>query len=187
MGYSIPPGDYSLPPSVGVNVGADVGKSIAAGITAAGNRRRAERAEAKRLQATQNAFKNDLILRQNELKTGYFTSLEAAGYKDDPSKDNELFDQFKVEIDTRAKAALDARMKMQFDADLDDDERIRLGQIVTDFKSYSEKSLGQMGALISDADLVTDTGNVVVGDPMNGEQLGNILALQNLNGVKPAS
>lgn len=187
MGYSIPPGDYSLPPSIGVNVGADIGKSIAAGITALGDRRRAERAEAKRLQATQNAFKNDLILRQNELKTGYFTSLEEAGYQDDPSKENELFDQFKTEIDTRARAALDARMKMQFDADIDDDERIRLGQIVTDFKTYSEKSLGQMGDLISDANLVTDTGNVVVGDPMNGEQLGNILALQNINGAKAAS
>ena len=73
MGYSIPPGDYSLPPSIGVNVGADIGKSIAAGITAYGNRRRAERAEAKRLQQTQNAFKNELILRQNELKTDVST------------------------------------------------------------------------------------------------------------------
>jgi len=187
MGYSIPPGDYSLPPSIGVNVGAEVGKSIAAGITALGNRRRAERAEAKRLQQTQNAFKNELILKQNELKTQYFNSVEKAGYTDDPSKESELFDQFKLEIDTRAKAALDARMKMQFDADIDDDERIRLGGIVTDFKTYSEKSLAQMGAVIADADIVKDKDNVVVGDPMNGEQLGNILALQNINGAKAAS
>jgi len=187
MGYSIPPGDYSLPPSIGVNVGADIGKSIAAGITALGNRRRAERAEAKRLQATQNQFKNGLILQQNELKTGYFTSLEKAGITDDPDKENELFDQFKTEVDTRARAALDARMKMQFDADIDDDERIRLGQIVNDFKSYSEKSLAQMGGLIADAGIVKDKDHVVVGDPMNGEQLGNILALQNINGAAAAS
>ena len=90
MGYSIPPGDYSLPPSIQMSVGADIGKSVAAGITAYGNRRRAERAEAKRLQATQNAFKNELVLRQNELKTKYFDSIEKAGYTDDPEKENEL-------------------------------------------------------------------------------------------------
>ena len=66
-----------------------------------------------------------------------------------------MFDQFQQEVDTRARAALDARMKMQFDADIDDDERIRLGKIVNDFKSYSEKSLAQMGGLIADAGIVT--------------------------------
>ena len=118
MGYSIPPGDYSLPP-MQVNVAADLGKSLAAQITAVGNIRRQQRAEAKRLQATQNAFKNNLILQQNELKTGYFGSLEKAGITNDPEKENELFDQFQLEVDTRARAALDARMKMQFDADID--------------------------------------------------------------------
>ena len=186
MGYSIPPGDYSLPP-MQVNVAADLGKSLAAQITAIGNIRRQQRAEAKRLQATQNAFKNNLILQQNELKTGYFGSLEKAGITNDPDKENELFDQFQLEVDTRARAALDARMKMQFDADIDDDERIRLGKIVNDFKSYSEKSLAQMGGLIADATIVKDKDNVVVGDPMNGEQLGNILALQNINGAAAAS
>jgi hypothetical protein len=186
MGYSIPPGDYSLPP-MQVNVAADLGKSLAAQITAIGNIRRQQRAEAKRLQATQNAFKNNLILQQNELKTGYFGSLEKAGITNDPDKENELFDQFQQEVDTRARAALDARMKMQFDADLDDDERIKLGKIVNDFKSYSEKSLAQMGGLIADATIVKDKDNVVVGDPMNGEQLGNVLALQNINGAAAAS
>lgn len=186
MGYSIPPGDYSLPP-MQVNVAAELGKTLAAQITAFGNIRRQQRAEAKRLQATQNQFKNGLILRQNELKTGYFTSLEKAGITDDPDKENELFDQFQQEVDTRARAALDARMKMQFDADIDDDERIKLGKIVSDFKSYSEKSLAQMGGVVADASIVTDPNNVVVGDPMNGEQLGNILALQNINGAAAAS
>ena len=76
---------------------------------------------------------------------------------------------------------------MQFDADLSDEERMRLGGVVNDFKSYSEKSLQQMGGLLSDADVVTSLDHVVVGDPMNGEQLGNILALQNLNGAQAAS
>ena len=186
MGYSIPPGDYSLPP-MQVNVARDLGKSLAAQITAIGNIRRQQRAEAKRLQATQNAFKNGLILQQNELKTGYFTSLEEAGITNDPNKENELFDQFQQEVDTRARAALDARMKMQFDPDIDDDERVKLGKIVSDFKIYSEKSLAQMGGLIADASIVKDKDNVVVGDPMNGEQLGNILALQNINGAVAAS
>ena len=186
MGYSIPPGDYSLPP-MQVNVARDLGKSLAAQITAFGNIRRQQRAEAKRLQATQNAFKNGLILQQNELKTGYFTSLEEAGITNDPNKENELFDQFQQEVDTRARAALDARMKMQFDPDIDDDERVKLGKIVSDFKIYSEKSLAQMGGLIADASIVKNKDNVVVGDPMNGEQLGNILALQNINGAVAAS
>ena len=66
MGYSIPPGDYSLPP-MQVNVAADLGKSLAAQITAIGNIRRQQRAEAKRLQATQNAFKNNLILKMSSI------------------------------------------------------------------------------------------------------------------------
>ena len=186
MGYSIPPGDYSSAP-MQINVGAQLGKTFAQAFTAYGNIKRQDRAEAKRLKATQNQFKNQLILQQNELKTGYYDSLAKAGISDDPEKENELYDQFKLEVDTRAKSALDARMKMQFDADLSDEERMRLGGVVNDFKSYSEKSLQQMGGLLSDADIVTSLDHVVVGDPMNGEQLGYILALQNLNGAKAAS
>ena len=186
MGYSIPPGDYSSAP-MQINVGAQLGKTFAQAFTAYGNIKRQDRAEAKRLKATQNQFKNQLILQQNELKTGYYDSLAKAGVSDDPEKENELYDQFKLEVDTRAKSALDARMKMQFDADLSDEERMRLGGVVNDFKSYSEKSLQQMGGLLSDADVVTSLDHVVVGDPMNGEQLGNILALQNLNGAQAAS
>lgn len=186
MGYSIPPGDYSSAP-MQINVGAQLGKTFAQAFTAYGNIKRQDRAEAKRLKATQDQFKNQLILQQNELKTGYYDSLAKAGVSDDPEKENELYDQFKLEVDTRAKSALDARMKMQFDADLSDEERMRLGGVVNDFKSYSEKSLQQMGGLLSDADVVTSLDHVVVGDPMNGEQLGNILALQNLNGAQAAS
>ena len=121
MGYSIPPGDYSSAP-MQINVGAQLGKTFAQAFTAYGNIKRQDRAEAKRLQATQNQFKNQLILQQNELKTGYYDSLAKAGVSDDPEKENELYDQFKLEVDTRAKSALDARMKMQFDADLSDEE-----------------------------------------------------------------
>lgn len=182
MGYSIPPGDYSIAP-LQINVGAELGKSFSKAIDAYGAIKRKEREDAKKLAATQNAFKNKLLLNQNELKTGYFKSLEAAGIKDDPSKENELFDQFKEQIDIKAKAALEARMKMEFNTDISDDERIKLAQTVTDFKTFSQNSLTQMGGLIADADSFNSMDTVVVGDPMNGEQLGNTLALQNINGV----
>lgn len=182
MGYSIPPGDYSIAP-LQINVGAELGKSFSKAIDAYGAIKRKEREDAKKLAATQNSFKNKLLLNQNELKTGYFKSLEAAGIKDDPEKENELFDQFKEQIDIKAKAALEARMKMEFNTDLSDDERIALAQTVTDFKLYSQNSLTQMGGLIADADSFNSMDTVVVGDPMNGEQLGNTLALQNIRGV----
>ncbi len=186
MGYRIPPPDFTLPP-MQVNVAAEMGKTFAAGIDKIAALQREEKQKAKKLENTQNAFKNGLILQQNELKNSYFKSLEAAGINDDPEKENELFDQFQQEVDTRAKAALDARMRMEFGTDLSDEERVQLGQIVTDFKSYSQNSLAQMGGMLADADLVLSNDHVVVGDPMNGEQISNTLALQNINGVNPRS
>lgn len=186
MGYRIPPPDFTLPP-MQVNVAAEMGKTFAAGIDKIAALQRQEKQKAKKLQDTQSAFKNQLILQQNELKNSYFKSLEKAGINDDPEKENELFDQFKLEVDTRAKSALDARMKMEFGTDLTDEERMALGQIVTDFKSYSETSLAQMGGVLADSDLVLNNDYVVVGDPMNGEQISNTLALQNINGVNPRS
>jgi len=186
MGYRIPPPDFTLPP-MQVNVAAEMGKTFAAGIDKIAALQRQEKEKAKKLQDTQNAFKNQLILQQNELKNSYFKSLEKAGINDDPEKENELFDQFKLEVDTRAKSALDARMKMEFGTDLTDEERMTLGQVVTDFKSYSENSLAQMGGVLADSDLVLNKDYVVVGDPMNGEQISNTLALQNINGVNARS
>ena len=186
MGYRIPPPDFVLPP-MQINVAAEMGKTFAAGIDKIAAYNREQKEKAKKLQDTQNAFKNQLILQQNELKNSYFKSLEAAGINDDPKKENELFDQFKLEVDTRAKAALNARMKMEFGTDLTDEERMELSQIVTDFKSYSEGSLAQMGGVLADSDLVLNKDYVVVGDPMNGEQISNTLALQNINGVNARS
>jgi hypothetical protein len=186
MGYRIPPPDFTLPP-MQVNVAAELGKTFAAGIDKIAALRREEKQKAEKLENTQNAFKNGLILQQNELKDSYFKSLEKAGINDDPEKENELFDQFQKEVDTRAKAALDARMRMEFGADLSDEERMQLGKTVSDFKSYSENSLAQMGGMLADADLVLNKDYVVVGDPMNGEQISNTLALQNINGANPRS
>lgn len=186
MGYRIPPPDFVLPP-MQINVAAEMGKTFAAGIDKIAALRREEKQKAKKLENTQNAFKNGLILQQNELKDSYFKSLEKAGINDDPEKENELFDQFQKEVDTRAKAALDARMRMEFGTDLSDEERMQLGRTVSDFKSYSENSLAQMGGMLADADLVLSNDYVVVGDPMNGEQISNTLALQNINGANPRS
>jgi hypothetical protein len=186
MGYRIPPPDFVLPP-MQINVAVEMGKTFAAGIDKIAALRREEKQKAKKLENTQNAFKNGLILQQNELKDSYFKSLEKAGINDDPEKENELFDQFQKEVDTRAKAALDARMRMEFGTDLSDEERMQLGRTVSDFKSYSENSLAQMGGMLADADLVLSNDYVVVGDPMNGEQISNTLALQNINGANPRS
>ena len=76
---------------------------------------------------------------------------------------------------------------MEFGVDLSDEERMQLGKTVSDFKSYSENSLAQMGGMLADADLVLNKDYVVVGDPMNGEQISNTLALQNINGANPRS
>jgi hypothetical protein len=186
MGYRIPPPDFVLPP-MQINVAAEMGKTFAAGIDKIAALRREEKQKAQKLENTQNAFKNSLILQQNELKDGYFKSLDKAGINDDPEKENELFDQFQKEVDTKAKAALDARMRMEFGTDLSDEERMQLGKTVSDFKSYSETSLAQMGGMLADADLVLNNDYVVVGDPMNGEQISNTLALQNINGANPRS
>ena len=55
MGYSIPSGDYSLPP-LQVNVGAELGKSFGAGLANLGAIKRKEQADAKKEKATQNGF-----------------------------------------------------------------------------------------------------------------------------------
>ena len=182
MGYTIPPPDYTLPP-MQINVGQEIGKTFGAALAQYGRMKRQERKDAEKLKQTQNAFKNQLLLQQNELKTGFFKNLETAGYSDDPEKENELFDQFKQQIDVRAKEALKARMAMEFDIDLSDEDRTKYAQTVTDFQNYSKSSLDQMGGIIADADDIHNMDMVVVGDPTNGEQLSNLISLQNIKGT----
>ena len=153
MGYTIPPPDYTLPP-MQINVGQEIGKTMGAALAQYGRMKQQERKDAEKLKQTQNAFKNQLLIQQNELKTGFFKNLETAGYIDDPTKSNELFDQFSQEIDIRAKAALKARMAMEFDMDLSDEDRATYAKTVADFKDYSENSLQQIGGLIADACLL---------------------------------
>jgi len=134
MGYSIPPPDYTMPPMT-LNVAAEVGKSFGNALREYGRIKRQERKDAKKLLETQNAFKNEILLSQEELKTGFFNNVKAAGIYD-TEKENELYDQFSSIIDTKAKAALNARMAMQFDTDLSDEDRAAYAKTITDFKSY---------------------------------------------------
>ena len=182
MGYTIPPPDYTLPP-MQINVGQEIGKTMGAALAQYGRMKQQERKDAEKLKQTQNAFKNQLLIQQNELKTGFFKNLEKAGYIDDPTKSNELFDQFSQEIDIRAKAALKARMAMEFDMDLSDEDRATYAKTVADFKDYSKSSLEQIGGLIADADDIHNMDMVIVGDPTNGEQLSNLISLQNIKGT----
>ena len=180
MGYSIPPPDFTLPP-MQINVGAEIGKSFGEALREYGRIKRQERKDAEKLLQTQNAFKNQILINQQEAKTKFFKSVEAAGIYD-TDKENELFDQFKVVVNNKAKAALDARMAMEFGKDLSDEDRAAYAKTVADFKTYSSDSMTQMGSLIADIDTMRDMNNIVVGDPVNGEQLVNTISLSNLSG-----
>jgi len=183
MGYSIPGADYTLPP-MQINIGAEVGKSFSAALIRLGEIRRQERKEAKELLATQNAFKNQLLIQQNELKTGFFSTLNEAGVTADGNQ-SELFNQFQVIVNDKAKSALDARVQMQFDQDISDEERQKLAKQVADFNVYSKSSLEQIGGLLADADSMHENNMIVVGDPSNGEQLSYQIALTNIANSDP--
>lgn len=185
MGYSIPSGDYSLPP-LQVNVGAEIGKSFGAALAAVGARRQKERDDAKKLKATQNAFKNTLVLNATKLKTDFIKSAADQGYVDDVNMGGQLIDQWKEQIKIKSLAAIDARMKMEFDQDLSDEDRNMYAQTVTDFESYSTGSLQQLGAFTADANDSTNEGFVVSGNAANGEQTVNMFTLSNVQG-NPAS
>ena len=96
MGYSIPPPDFTLPP-MQINVGAEIGKSFGEALREYGRIKRQERKDAEKLLQTQNAFKNQILINQQEAKTKFFKSVEAAGIYD-TDKENELVDQFKVVV-----------------------------------------------------------------------------------------
>lgn len=181
MGYSIPSGDYSLPP-LQVNVGAELGKSFGAGLANLGAIKRKEQADAKKEKATQNAFKNTLIINATKAQDAFMSNLTKQGYIDDTEDDDQLIDQWKREVKSKGQAAIEARMKMEFNQDLSDEDRAAFAQIVSDFESYSSGSLSQLGAFVTDANASTDQGFVVTGNAKNGEQTVNMMTLANIQG-----
>ena len=181
MGYSIPPGDYSLPP-MQINVGAEIGRSIGAGLAKLGDIKRKEKADAKREKATQNAFKNTLVLNATKAQDAFISNLTKEGYIDDAEDGSQLIDQWKLEIKNKGKAAIEARMKMEFDQDLNDEDRAGFAQTVSDFENYSSGSLNQLGAFVTDANASTSEGFVVTGNSKNGEQTVNMMTLANIQG-----
>ncbi len=181
MGYSIPSGDYSLPP-LQVNVGAEIGKSIGAGLANMGAIKRKEKADAKKEKATQNAFKNTLIINATKAQDAFMSNLTKQGYIDDTEDDSQLIDQWRREVRSKGQAAIEARMKMEFNQDLSDEDRAAFAQTVSDFESYSSGSLGQLGAFVTDANASTSEGFVVTGNSKNGEQTVNMMTLANIQG-----
>lgn len=181
MGYSIPSGDYSLPP-LQVNVGAELGKSFGAGLANLGAIKRKEQADAKKEKATQNAFKNTLIINATKAQDAFMSNLTKQGYIDDTEDDDQLIDQWRREVKSKGQAAIEARMKMEFNQDLSDEDRAALAQTVSDFEGYSSGSLGQLGAFVTDANASTDQGFVVTGNSRNGEQTVNMMTLANIQG-----
>ena len=107
MGYTIPSGDYSLPP-LQVNVGAELGKSFGAGLAAYGARRDKERKEAKDLLDTQNAMRNTIAINQAELKTKFNANLKKSGVEAGSS----LFDQYQEVVKRKGQEAMEAQMNM---------------------------------------------------------------------------
>jgi len=181
MGYSIPPGDYSRPP-MQINVAAELGRSLGAGLASMRNRKEKEKADAKREKATQNAFKNNLLINATKAQDTFIANLNKEGYIDDPEDDGQLIDQWKMEIKNKGIAAIEARMKMEFDQDLSDEDRMGFAQTVSDFETYSSGSLEQLGNFVTDATDSTSEGFVVTGNSKNGEQTVNMMTLANIQG-----
>jgi len=172
MGYTIPSGDYSLPP-LQVNVGAELGKSFGSALAAYGARRDKERKEAKELLDTQNAMRNTIAIQQAELKTAFDASLKKSGIEEGSS----LFDQYQEVIKQKGQQAMEAQMNMNFGIDITDEQRAEYANSIGSFKSYAQSSLTQMGRLIADVDNLNNSKYIVVGNAKNGEQLVNRIAL----------
>lgn len=172
MGYTIPSGDYSLPP-LQVNVGAELGKTFGSALAAYGARRDKERKEAKDLLATQDAMRNTIAIGQAELKTAFNASLKTSGIEAGSS----LFDQYQDVIKQKGQQAMEAQMNMNFGTDITDEQRAEYANAIASFKSYATSSLNQMGKLVSDVDFLNDKDYIVVGNANNGEQLANRIAL----------
>ncbi len=185
MGYRIPRNDYTRPPAT-YNLGADIGKTIASGIAQYGVYRREQQKQAEQLAQKEIEFKNALLI--NQAKTmGVFDekSEEALGSK------NEMFKQFQGIVRDKARSAMDASVAMQFDKNLDDEQRAEYAKTVADFDIYTSASMDRMGGLIADYNSFTDPlemkNRVVVGNAMNGERFFNSVTLTNLGGNGPAA
>ena len=178
MGYTIPSGDYSLPP-LQVNVGAELGKSFGAGLAAYGARRDKERKEAKDILDTQNAMRNTIAINQAELKTKFNANLKKSGVEAGSS----LFDQYQEVVKRKGQEAMEAQMNMNFGTDITDEQRAMYAGSVSSFNSYATSSLNQMGMLTADVDLLDNKDYMVVGNAKNGEQLANRIALGAIGSV----
>lgn len=172
MGYTIPSGDYSLPP-LQVNVGAELGKSFGSALAAYGARRDKERKEAKDLLDSQNALRNTIAIRQAELKTAFNASLKTSGVQVGSS----LFNQYQEVIKQKGQQAMEAQMNINFGTDITDEQRAEYANSIASFKSYATSSLNQMGMLIADVDNLNNEKYIVTGNARNGEQLVNRIAL----------
>lgn len=172
MGYTIPSGDYSLPP-LQVNVGAELGKTIGGALQAYGVRRDKQRKEAKELLETQNAMRNTIAIKQAELKTEFNASLKASGIE----KGSSLFNQYQEVIKQKGQQAMEAQMNMNFGTDITDEQRAEYANSINSFKVYAKSSLTQMSRLIADVDFLNNEKYIVTGNARNGEQLVNRIAL----------
>ena len=123
------------------------------------------------------AFKNTLIINATKAQDAFMSNLTKQGYIDDTEDDDQLIDQWRREVKSKGQAAIEARMKMEFNQDLSDEDRVAFAQIVSDFESYSTGSLGQLGAFVTDANASTDQGFVVTGNSKNGEQTVNMMII----------
>jgi hypothetical protein len=178
MGYTIPSGDYSLPP-LQVNVGAELGKSFGSALAAYGARRDKERKEAKDLLDTQNAMRNTIAINQAELKTKFNANLKKSGVEVGSS----LFDQYQEVIKRKGQEAMEAQMNMNFGTDITDEQRAMYAGSVSSFQAYATSSLNQMGMLTADVDLLDNKDYIVVGNARNGEQLANRITLGAIGSV----
>jgi hypothetical protein len=175
MGYTIPSGDYSLPP-LQVNVGAELGKSFGAGLAAYGARKDKERKEAAQLLKDQDATKNTIAINQAEALRKFGSDLQAKGVP------QILIEQYQARATQMGRAAMQAQLDMEFGQDMTDEQRMQNATIVADVTNYTTSTLTQMGALASDLDVVNDTDYVVYGDDTNGEQLANTFGLNAFKG-----
>ena len=175
MGYTIPSGDYSLPP-LQVNVGAELGKSFGSALAAYGARKDKERKEAAQLLKDQDATKNTIAINQAEALRKFGSDLQAKGVP------QILIEQYQARATQMGRAAMQAQLDMEFGQDMTDEQRMQNATIVAGVTNYTTSTLTQLGALASDLDVVNDTDYVVYGDDTNGEQLANTFGLNAFKG-----
>ncbi len=175
MGYTIPSGDYSLPP-LQVNVGAELGKTFGSALAAYGARKEQKRKEAAQLLKDQNATKNTIAISQAEALRKFGSDLQAKGVP------QILIEQYQERASQKGNAAMQAQLDMSFSQDMTDEQRMQNAKIVADVKNYTSSTLTQMGAFVADLDKVNDNDYVVYGDGTNGEKLANTIGLNAFGG-----